>query len=98
MSAWRPAASCMRGGRGQAALEVVALLPLLVGLALLAVQVAAVLGAVSEAQDRARSRALQATGRPGEVVTVHGSARPPALAALGPRGDAVRVRVAVRLP
>lgn len=84
--------------RGQAALEVVALLPLLVALALLAVQVASVLGAASQAQDRARAKAMQVTGRPGSLVAVEGSARPPALTALGARGDAVRVRVAVRVP
>ena len=88
----------LRCERGQAALEVVALLPLLVGLALLAVQVASVLGAASHAQDRARAKALQATGRPGEMVAVEASARPPALVALGSRGGAVRVRAAVRVP
>lgn len=89
---------CRHGEHGQAALEVVAVLPLLVGLAVLAVQVAAVLAAASSAQEHARSRALHATGRSGEVVTVEGSARPPGLAGLGARGGVLRARAAVRLP
>lgn len=87
-----------RGERGQASLEVVALLPLLIALALLAVQVASVLAAASQAQDRLREKAMQVTGRSGELVTVTASARPPALAALGARGGPVRVRAAVRAP
>jgi len=83
---------------GQAALEVVALLPLLVALALLAVQVASVLGAASQAQDRARAKAMQADGPPGSLVAVEGSARPPALTVLAARGGAIHVRAAVRVP
>ena len=76
----------------------IALLPLLVALALLAVHMGSVLAAASEAQDQARARAMRATGAAGQVVTVTGSARPPALAALGTRGEPVRVRAAVQVP
>ena len=87
-----------RACAGQAALEVIALLPLLVALALLGVQVASVLAAASQAQDRAREKAMGATGESGALVTVTGAASPPALPGIGARAGAVRVRAAVRIP
>ena len=55
--------------RGQASLELLALLPIIVGAALVAVQVAGMLAASSAAQDRARDRAIAATGRQGAAST-----------------------------
>lgn len=82
--------------RGQASLELIALVPIIVGAALVAVQVAGMLAASSAAQDRARERAIAATGRPGAMLTVTGTARPPALPILSP--DGVRVAASVRAP
>ncbi len=82
--------------RGQASLELLALLPIIVGAALVAVQVAGMLAASSAAQDRARSRAMQASGPSGTVLTVTGAARAPALPGLA-MGH-VRVAASVRAP
>jgi hypothetical protein len=87
-----------RGSHGQASLEVIALIPVLVIAALAAVQVVALLAAASSAQDDARRRALTATGDPGEWVTVTGVRRPPPLPGLGTRAAPVVARVGVRLP
>lgn len=85
--------------RGQASLELLALLPIIVGAALVAVQVAGMLAASSAAQDRARERAMQATGRAGTVLTVTGTARAPRLPGLpGAAPDGVRVVASVRAP
>ncbi len=86
------------GGSGQASLEVIALVPVIIVAALAAVQVVSLLAAASSAQDQARRRAMAATGASGEWVTVTGSTRPPRLAALGGRAAPVGVRVVVRLP
>ena len=87
--------------RGQASLELIALLPIIVGAALVAVQVAGMLAASSAAQDRARSRAMAASasapvGPAGGMLTVTGSALAPSLGGIAP--DRVRVAVAVRAP
>lgn len=91
--------------RGQASLELIALLPIIVGAALVAVQVAGMLAASSTAQDRARARAMAASapaagsgpaGSAGAMLTVTGSARAPSLGGISP--DRVRVAVAVRAP
>ena len=83
---------------GQASIEVLSLLPVLVLLAIAAVQVAAMLAAVSGAQDDARRRAVTATGRSGATVTVTGAARMPAMPILRHRFDPATVRAAIRLP
>ena len=82
--------------RGQASLELLALLPIIVGAALVAVQVAGMLAASSAAQDRARDRAMAATGRAGAMLTVTGTARAPGLPLLSSNG--VRVAASVRAP
>ncbi len=83
---------------GQASLEVLALLPLFVGVALIAMQVAGMLASEGVAQDNARARAMAATGTPGSVVTVTGTAPWPVPGALGMGPGRARIRVAVRLP
>jgi hypothetical protein len=86
------------GGRGQASLEVIALIPVLIVAALAGVQVVSLLAAASSAQDEARRRAMAATGAPGQWLTLTGSERPPRLAVFGGRAAPVGVRVMVRLP
>jgi hypothetical protein len=86
----------MRGDGGQASLEVLAVVPLLAAIALMAVYLAGLLGAVASAQDRARDRAMAAQGRSGGVVTVTGSSAAPALP--GIPGATVRQSAAVRAP
>ncbi|MEI7794949.1 MAG: hypothetical protein WCI83_09935 [Thermoleophilia bacterium] len=83
---------------GQASIEVLSLLPVLVLLAIAAVQVASMLAAASGAQDDARRRAVAATGRSGAMVTVTGVARMPAMPMLGHGFDPATVRAAIRLP
>lgn len=86
------------GHRGQASLEVLALLPVLIGLALAAVYVAALLAAAGQSQDRARAAAMRATGTPGAVVTVTAASRATPSLLPGAAGARWRVRAAVRLP
>jgi len=74
------------GGGGQASIEVLALVPVLVLVAFGAVWVATMLADVSRAQDEARVRALAATGVSGTTTVITRS-----------RG-AVTVRVGIRLP
>lgn len=87
-----------RGGRGQASIEVLALLPILVIAALVAVQAVAMLAAASAAQDDARRRAGATRAGDGGVVTVTGTARPPRVIPVGPRPDVMTVRAGVRAP
>lgn len=87
-----------RGHAGQASLEVLALVPLLIGVALAAVYVAGLLAAAGESQDRARAAALRATGEGGAMVTVTGASRVPAIGLPGAGSPRWRVRAAVRLP
>lgn len=87
-----------RTSEGQATVEMLVLLPVLVIAALVAVQVVGMLAAASRAQDSARQRALVATGGTGATARVEGVARPPRLLPLGPRPDAITVRVGVRIP
>jgi hypothetical protein len=85
-----------RAGRGQAAVEVLALLPALVLVALLGWQLAAVLSAALEADARVRDEALGAR-RGGRVLVVGASARAHGfLPGLG--GVSVPARVGVRTP
>lgn len=88
----------MRGECGQASIEVLALVPALVLLMLIAVQVASMLAGASAAQDDARTRALAATGSGGVTTVVTGSATVPTVAGLGWRVPQARVRASVRLP
>ncbi len=83
---------------GQASLEVLALLPVLVGVALAAVYLAGMLAAAGQAQDRARARAMVATGESGAMVAVSGSARWPALPLPGLERGTSRVGASVRVP
>jgi hypothetical protein len=92
-----PAAARSPAGRGQASLELLAALPLLLGAALLAWQLVAVLGAAGVAQERARARALVAVGPPGGVVTVTAEAPVPSLLP-GVEGLTVHARAAIRAP
>ncbi|HTI35735.1 MAG TPA: hypothetical protein VL422_18810 [Miltoncostaea sp.] len=85
-----------RRGTGQAAIEVLALIPLLVVVALIGWQLAAVVTATLRADARAREDALRATGG-GRVVVIEGSARVPAFLP-GVRGLRVPARVGVRTP
>lgn len=86
------------GQRGQASLEVLALLPVLIGVALAAVYVTGLLAAAGRAQDRARAAAMRATGDTGAVVTVAGTSRAAPSALPGAAEPRWRVRAAVRLP
>jgi len=87
-----------RREKGQASIEVLSLVPVLVLLAIAAVQVATMLAAASAAQDDARQRAVAATGPSGAMVTVVGTARMPAMPALGRRFDPATARAGIRLP
>jgi len=84
--------------RGQASIEVLALVPVMVLLLIVAVQVMAMLAGASAAQDDARVRALAATGVAGSTTVVTGTATVPAMPALGWHMSAPSVRVGVRLP
>jgi hypothetical protein len=64
---------------GQAAVELLALLPVLLAAALLAWQLVAIVRAAEEAQERARAGALAATGPRGGVVTVRSRVPVPAV-------------------
>lgn len=88
----------MRRDRGQASIEVLALVPAVVLLLLAALQVASMLAAVAAAQDDARGRALGARGPAGATTVVTGTSAVPALRLMAWRRDAVHVRASVRLP
>lgn len=83
---------------GQASVEVVALLPAVVLLVLVAVWAVSALFAVSAAQDDARRRALAATGSGGGVAVVTGVGTVPALPGLRWGRGGTSVTAAVRLP
>ena len=72
-------AAVRRRARGQAAVELLAVLPLLVLAGLLAWQLMAVLAAGLRAEQDVRSRALAASGPAGEVVVVTATAPVPAV-------------------
>jgi hypothetical protein len=82
--------------RGQAAVEVLALLPLLVVVALLGWQLAAVVTAALQADERVRAEALGARAA-GRVVVVDAAAPAPAFLP-GARGLRVPARLGVRTP
>jgi uncharacterized protein (UPF0333 family) len=84
--------------RGQASIEVLALVPVMVLLLIVAVQVMAMLAGASAAQDDARARAMAAHGASGSTVVVTGASTVPVLPALGWHMRAPSMRVGVRLP
>jgi hypothetical protein len=86
-----------RGPAGQAAVEVLALVPLLVVVALVGWQLAAVVTAALRADEQVRRDALGASGGGGRVVVVDATARVPAFLP-GVRGLRVPARVGVRTP
>jgi hypothetical protein len=82
---------------GQAALEVLAAVPLLLAAALLSWQVVALLQAAGVAQERARAAAIGASGAPGAIVEVRRTAPVPRLLPwVG--GLTVSARAAIRAP
>jgi uncharacterized protein (UPF0333 family) len=81
--------------RGQASLEALAAVPLIVLAALLAWQLAAVIRAGVTAQERARAAALAASGARGRTLTASVTVTVPALLP-GLDGMAVGARAAVR--
>ena len=85
-----------RGPGGQAAVEVLALLPVLVVVALVGWQLTAVVTAALRADERVRRDALGAGGG-GRVVVVGATAEVPAFLP-GVRGVRVPARVGVRTP
>ncbi|MCC6830417.1 MAG: hypothetical protein IT200_03645 [Thermoleophilia bacterium] len=79
--------------RGQATLELLAAVPVILAAALLAWQVAAACRAVIDAEEGVRRAALHATGPAGAVVTVTAEVPVP-----GPFGVRAAAAGAVRLP
>lgn len=88
----------MRGRRaaGQAAVELVALVPVLLAVGLLAWQLVAVIGAGLRAEEQARQRGLRAAGG-GGVATIAVSEPVPSLVP-GARGLRIGARASVRTP
>lgn len=86
-----------RCGRGQAAPELLAAIPIVLAAGLVAWQLVAALWAGVQAQERLRAEGLRATGESGQVVTVR--ARVPVPGVLpGLGGLHVEARAAVRAP
>lgn len=85
-----------RAGDGQAAVEVLALLPLLVVVALVGWQLAAVVTAALRADEQVRRDALGASAS-GRVVVVDAAVRVPAFLP-GVRDLRVPARIGVRTP
>ena len=81
--------------RGQAAIELIACIPIVIAAALMGWQLAAVAWAGIRAEEEVRRAGIAATGRPGSLVVVHGAAPVPGL--LG-RGLEIRSRGVVRAP
>ncbi len=86
-----------RRAGGQAALELLALVPLLLVAALLAWQLAAVVGAGMRAQERVRAEAIGAGASGGGTGTVAATEDVPGLLP-GVRGLSIRARATVRTP
>jgi hypothetical protein len=83
--------------RGQAAVELLVVAPLLVLVALLAWQLVGVIAAGLRAEARVRAEALAAVGRAGGTALVSATERVPSLVP-GVSGLRVRARAGVRLP
>jgi hypothetical protein len=86
-----------RGSRGQAAVELLVVIPVFVMVGLLAWQLAGVLAAGFRAEARVRADALTAVGAAGRTVLVSASERVPAPLP-GVEGLRLRARAAVRAP
>ena len=86
-----------RGERGQASIELLAMVPLVILAALLAWQLTAVLAAGLEAQERVRSRALRAEGGAATVRVVSVSVAVPRVLP-GAGGLRLTARAGVRAP
>lgn len=86
-----------RPPRGQAAVEVLAAIPLLVLAGLLAWQLMAVLAAGLRAERDVRARAMAASGPAGGVVVVTATAPVPTVLP-GVRGLRVPARAGIRVP
>ena len=86
-----------RGGRGQAAIEMLAMIPVLVLVVLLGWQLAAVIGAGARVQEEVRERALDATGGSGRIVVVNAAEAVGAVLP-GVGGLRVHARLGVRAP
>ncbi len=86
-----------RGGRGQASVELIALVPLVLLAGLLAWQLVAVLAAGLEAQERVGDRALRAGPGPAATRTVSATVAVPRVLP-GVRGLRLTARAAVRTP
>jgi hypothetical protein len=82
---------------GQAALELLAVVPVVLAAALLGWQLVAVLRAGAAAQEEARARAIAATGPAGTTLTARSEAPVPALLP-GLGGLSIGARAAVRAP
>ncbi len=87
-----------RAAGGQAAIELLAAVPLLVLAALLAWQLVAVVGAGMSAEHRVRERALRVARAPAGGVTTVGAEAPVPGLVPGGGGMVVRARGAVRVP
>ena len=81
--------------RGQAAIELIACIPIVIAAALMGWQLAAVAWAGIRAEEEVRRAGIAATGRPGSLVVVDGEVPVPGL--LG-RGLEIRSRGVVRAP
>ena len=88
----------MRHQQGQASIEVLALVPVMVLLLIVVVQVMSMLAGASAAQDDARVRAMGAHGASGTTAVVTGASTVPVLPALGWRMRAPSMRAGVRVP
>ena len=86
-----------RRAPGQAAVELLAMIPVLVLVGLLAWQLTAVLAAGLEAQEDVRARAMGAAGASGRIAVVTATVSVPGLLP-GMRGLRVPARAAVRTP
>lgn len=89
--------SARRRRPGQAALELLAAVPLLVLAALVAWQLAAVVGAGMSAEHAARERALGAARGAGAMTTVSAEVEVPGVVP-GVRGFTIGARAVVRAP
>ena len=86
-----------RGAGGQASVELIGAIPLLLAAVALGWQLIALLGSATTATQAARDAALRVGGPQGRVVTVQRRVRVPSVLPL-PGGLAVSARAAVRAP
>jgi hypothetical protein len=85
------------GARGQAAVELLVVIPIVVLVGLLAWQLVGVVAAGLRAEQRVRAEGLRAAGASGRTVLVSVTERVPALLP-GVEGLRLRARAAVRVP